>query len=35
MLAIMVMFELRFSEALSLAERGVLLADQIGHPGRR
>jgi class 3 adenylate cyclase/tetratricopeptide (TPR) repeat protein len=31
MLAIMVMFELRFAEARALAERGVHLADQIGH----
>ena len=31
MLAIMVMFELRFSEARAMAERAVLLADQIGH----
>ena len=31
MLAFMVMFDLRFSEALRLAERGIRLADQIGH----
>jgi class 3 adenylate cyclase/tetratricopeptide (TPR) repeat protein len=31
MLAIMVMFELRFADARAIAERAVLLADQIGH----
>lgn len=31
MLAIMVMFDLRFAEARTFAERGVRLADQIGH----
>jgi class 3 adenylate cyclase/tetratricopeptide (TPR) repeat protein len=31
MLAVMVMFDLRFAEARALAERGVHLADQIGH----
>ncbi|HSY85927.1 MAG TPA: adenylate/guanylate cyclase domain-containing protein [Verrucomicrobiae bacterium] len=31
MLAIMMFFELRFSEALAVADRGVALADQIGH----
>ena len=31
MLAIMMFFELRFSEALAAADRGVALADQIGH----
>ena len=31
MLAIMMFFELRFSEALASADRGVALADQIGH----
>jgi len=31
MLATMVMLEMRFAEALALTERGILLADQIGH----
>jgi hypothetical protein len=31
MLAIMVMFDLRFAEALGLAERSIRLADRIGH----
>ena len=34
MLAIMMFFELRFSEALAVADRGVARADQIGIAAR-